>query len=86
MKESIPPNPYADYVTISYDDVLHYAALKLEEDPAFPDKRGKQFDYLRTMKAIREVLNKYKKELAWLGLLDRQIAQDAHEVLRLFEK
>jgi len=68
------------------DDILEEAALSLENDPKFPDPRGEKANHLRAKQAIRETLRKNGAKDDSLEDLEKQISNDAYEVLNLFSK
>ncbi|MEK7511708.1 MAG: hypothetical protein AAB575_01710 [Patescibacteria group bacterium] len=66
------------------DDILQEAALILEADPKFPDSRGEMVNLVRAKQAIREALKKRGARDYFDEEQGRQIGDDAHEVLSLF--
>ncbi|MDD5731645.1 MAG: hypothetical protein PHU42_02025 [Patescibacteria group bacterium] len=72
-------------IKLSRDDVLQEAAMILHNDHQFPDSRGKEYDYLRAKRAIRDALKEHGAATYFGGNLEAQISSDAYIVLDLFK-
>jgi hypothetical protein len=68
------------------DDVLEAAALILEKDPKFPDSRGEMVNQVRAKRAIREFLINRGARDYFNEEQEKQIGEDAREVLDLFKE